>query len=423
MKTSFEIWLANNVEYSNARNLLNEAIVCYKASANKAALLLSYISFIDVIRKRLLEAKKPDDISEGEWNQKRKYLLDDDEAEKAVFDILNRTDGKYFKISDSLRVQIRYWRDRRNDCAHLKNNPIDTAHVEAFWLFIMSNINKISVIGSQTDLMNRFIKHFDETYTPLGSDYSSLVLDIPNSVELVELDDFLVQLKNHIKKIIDEGYWFYCGEDANLFYYMLRHLEGDYYESVKRTILSDQSLINEMFNYCPEFLTHFKNNSDLIRKLWMKNLGEVRTPRVACTLLRNSIIPTKEIKEFIKHCVFNSHDIIPNEEELIFLEPYGYNEKIIYIFKTALTSESAFAWWTEKNEKFIKFFIKYNIQNKNQEFVKMCLAEYPKQIKSKQRATIYSTLSTLIEDEVLAAFVKQCAAEISFDLEDITFMF
>lgn len=108
MKTSFEIWLANNVEYSNARNLLNEAIVCYKASANKAALLLSYISFIDVIRKRLLEAKKPDDISEGEWNQKRKYLLDDDEAEKAVFDILNRTDGKYFKISDSLRVQIRY---------------------------------------------------------------------------------------------------------------------------------------------------------------------------------------------------------------------------------------------------------------------------------------------------------------------------
>lgn len=314
-------------------------------------------------------------------------------------------------------------RDRRNDCAHLKNNPIDTAHVEAFWLFIMSNINKISVIGSQTDLMNRFIKHFDETYTPLGSDYSSLVLDIPNSVELVELDDFLVQLKNHIKKIIDEGYWFYCGEDANLFYYMLRHLEGDYYESVKRTILSDQSLINEMFNYCPEFLTHFKNNSDLIRKLWMKNLGEVRTPRVACTLLRNSIIPTKEIKEFIKHCVFNSHDIIPNEEELIFLEPYGYNEKIIYIFKTALTSESAFAWWTEKNEKFIKFFIKYNIQKKNQEFVKMCLAEYPKQIKSKQRATIYSTLSTLIEDEVLAAFVKQCAAEISFDLEDITFMF
>lgn len=155
MKTNFEIWLEDNIYYSNVLSLLNEAVICYKVSANKAALLLSYMAFTDIIRRRLLEAKKPDKIIEGEWIQKRKLLLDDDAAEKEVFDILNRADDKYFKLNDSIRVQIRYWKDRRNDCAHLKSNPIDSVHVESFWLFLMNNINKFTVIDSGKDLLNK----------------------------------------------------------------------------------------------------------------------------------------------------------------------------------------------------------------------------------------------------------------------------
>lgn len=90
----------------HAKNLFAESVICYKSNANRAALLLSYIGFIEIIRKRLFESPKPFEIIDNEWNAKLHLLLDDNIAEQTVFDLLLRSDNKYFKLTDSIRNQI-----------------------------------------------------------------------------------------------------------------------------------------------------------------------------------------------------------------------------------------------------------------------------------------------------------------------------
>jgi hypothetical protein len=34
-----------------------------------------------------------------------------------------------------------FWRDRRNECAHFKNNPINSSHADAYWLFLRSQLD------------------------------------------------------------------------------------------------------------------------------------------------------------------------------------------------------------------------------------------------------------------------------------------
>lgn len=66
LKILFEKWVDDSSLSVHAKNLLNEAVICYKNNANRAALLLSYIGLIEIIRRRLLESSKPSEISEGE---------------------------------------------------------------------------------------------------------------------------------------------------------------------------------------------------------------------------------------------------------------------------------------------------------------------------------------------------------------------
>ena len=48
-----------------------------------------------------------------------------------------------FVVPDDLRRQVEFWKDRRNDCAHSKDNKITPAYVEALHAFIESNLNNI----------------------------------------------------------------------------------------------------------------------------------------------------------------------------------------------------------------------------------------------------------------------------------------
>ncbi len=425
MKIFFEYWLDNSTLPTHAKNLFAEAVLCYKNDANRAALLLSYIGFIEIIRKRLFESPKPSDISDNEWNAKLHLLLDDNIAEQTVFDLLLRSDNKYFKLNDSIRNQIRYWRDRRNDCAHLKRNSISTSHVESFWTFLMDNINKVVVSGSEQNLLIKISHHFDETYTPLDADITPLVHEIPQSIETPNFYSFLTSALQIIHKAQDDTLFYYIFDDAKFVYTIIKDLNDEYGEIAKSVILSDATLQENLFHSYPEYLTYFKDNTEFIRSAWKTNLAKSSTQKCAATLLRNSLIPQNEIKEFIRDCAYQNENSIPKDEDFIYLSSYGYREVIDEFFDKGTKESHAFNWWVAKNQKFIKFYIKQNLIEKNDSFIDMLLSNYNSSKQNSENANIiYTSLSTLMNDiPDFMEYVQTRANHLSFDIDNIVFFF
>jgi hypothetical protein len=95
-----------------------------------------------------------------------------------------------FTLSEDLRRQVIYWKDRRNDCAHSRRNEISFSHIEAFWLFLRSNLPKFVVSGSKEGLLNDLRVHFDRSVTPADADYSQIIEQIRYAVETGELEEF-----------------------------------------------------------------------------------------------------------------------------------------------------------------------------------------------------------------------------------------
>lgn len=181
--------------------LFADSITCYKAGANRASLLFSYLALLTILKERIISGTKPGLFPQGEWDNMTSKLQNEDLWEANVFDAVQRqertdlttgtrTKDPVFNITENLRHQIRYWKDRRNDCAHYKDNIIDNSHVESFWNFMESNLSKISIEGGMQSLINKIIRHFDPTITPPEKDITPLIEQIEFSVERTKLKDF-----------------------------------------------------------------------------------------------------------------------------------------------------------------------------------------------------------------------------------------
>ena len=118
MRIEFDDWLSSQKISATAESLFKESVVCYKASAYRAALLLSYVGLQTIIKDRLLSANCPSSIPAGQWAGIIRNLTDDDKWDSQVYDAIQmKSPASIFGISDDLRNQIAYWRNRRNDCA------------------------------------------------------------------------------------------------------------------------------------------------------------------------------------------------------------------------------------------------------------------------------------------------------------------
>lgn len=102
-----------------------------------------------------------------------------------------RSPKAIFTVDDHVRDEFKYWKDRRNDCAHFKSNTIAASHVESFWLFLQSRIGRWVPNGSAQDLIERLARHFDSNLTPPGTDVWLLIALISHAVPHAELPDLL----------------------------------------------------------------------------------------------------------------------------------------------------------------------------------------------------------------------------------------
>lgn len=306
MKLKIDEWIAENKFSDNVSVLLTDSSLCYKAGAYRASLLFSYLGFLTILKERMIKANKPNNFPQGQWNVLIASLSNEDKWEEAVFtstqqkEIVDQntkavTKDSIFAIREELREQIKYWKNRRNDCAHFKDNNIDHYHVESFWAFIESNLPKITVEGGMNTLINRIKDHFNPNLTPPDTDFTHLVKDIEHSVETSKLSEFWSVF------LAKSLYDIRLSDKKKEF---LKSCFSNCPETVVNSILNvlnlteNKSVRLDFFDTYPEILVRFNFSTQEIREFWKTELSNTRnTLSVYATLLRNGLIPNAEIDE------------------------------------------------------------------------------------------------------------------------------
>lgn len=324
MKLAFEDWIDEQNLGHSATDLLREAVVCYKASANRAALLFSYVAFLSTVRDRIIASKCPELLPENKWKNYQQDLLDDDKWENTAFQATQlANNGSIFRCSEDLRHQVRYWKDRRNDCAHAKSNAIGIAHVDAFWLFLKSNLAKFVVDGGKEGLLLEIREYFDASLTPAGADPSPIVRKIPHALEPGDFAAFIEQVAKYSRGRFGTYDADRLTRATCLIDEMLQLPTNRLTTSLVDFLKSSQELVVPLLQSSPVRIQAFGDDPRFIRKLWYEYLDSVEgsdTLTIYTGLLRNGFIPHAETEEAHRHLIVNrrfnieeaDHDVLEN---------------------------------------------------------------------------------------------------------------
>ncbi len=295
MKLPIEQWSDEKRFSEKVNKLIQESVICYKHGAFRASLLFSYLAFITFLKETIIQSKKPDFIPQGRWDNIQNELQDDDKWEKRVFDELSNSSSPLFNIKEDIRQQIKYWKDRRNDCAHFKSNEIESHHVESFWSFLKSNLNKTTIEGGKANLIKKFANHFDSTKTPPNTDFTHLVNEIENAVELNEFAEFISELENILDPI-----GFFDRDVQTLFSKILELCPAQYNEQFVKNLKESNKDI-ELITSFPDKINLMNYNQTELRELWKKRVIHKHNDRfmfeIYAALLRNNLIPRNQKKE------------------------------------------------------------------------------------------------------------------------------
>ena len=298
MKLQIETWILDKGYINNIRKLFNESVICYRNGAYRASLIFSYIGFLTIIKETIIKSQRPTAFTEPEWNNLISKINNDEIWEKEVYEALIRTTKPIFPLNEDLRLQLRFWKDRRNDCAHFKHNEIESHHTEAYWSFIKSNIPKMTVEGGMETLLNKFGEHFDDTKTPPNADFIHLVKDIESSVLKVELPDFFQRLKARI----DGGTsWRYSDSDAFKVYCKILDVSDPRTQEAMIDYLKQDNRDVKFLNAYPNKILQLNYTPADIRVLWKGRIYDKRSDvnpfNIFAGMLRFDLIPRDQIEE------------------------------------------------------------------------------------------------------------------------------
>lgn len=327
MKLKIDEWIVSNKYSMTVNVLLKDSSLCYKAGANRASLLFSYLGFLTILKERIISANKPQNYIEEEWNNLISKINNEDKWEEAVFDSTqqkakidqatkNITRDPVFSIKDDTREQIKYWKNRRNDCAHFKENNIDYYHIESFWAFMDSNLSKITIEGGLNTLINKIKNHFNPILTPPNKDLSHLVKEIEHSVEPAKLtefwDSFLIindrdtRFSTTRKKFVKECF---------------RFSSDIVKESIIKKLKDNIYYMIDFLDSYPELVLNFNFSNQEVRKLWSVEIKRSNNViGLFTSLLRNDLIPREEINDANITVINNIMDYSPDAIEHHILE-------------------------------------------------------------------------------------------------------
>lgn len=306
-----------------------EADICYRAGAYRAALLFSYLGWGLTLRARLMLATIPAGLQAQQWQSYLSDLRREDRWDAQVFDLTQmRNPAPVFLVPEDLRHQVRYWKDRRNDCAHLKANEINHAHVESFWQFIYSNMGKFVPNGSAASLQNELRNHFDPNITPPNTPVDDIVARIPHCIENAGLSDFFRSVTTELTVTVGTTMYRRSGEIGRIFDSVLRLNDLQATAGLTNYLLSDLSVLLEFIRQYPQHVALLRGNAVVIRQIWHQHLfsSHKQDIHVFAAIIRNGLIPPEEIEEANEHIVAHLHGDIPGTSDAATLQTYRFFE-------------------------------------------------------------------------------------------------
>ncbi|WP_301173559.1 hypothetical protein [Brevibacillus nitrificans] len=367
MKLPFEKWLEEQKIAEDAVNLAHEAILCYKNGAYRAALLFSYLMFQTIIKERIIKSKKPERIDDPAWDAIRRNLNKDEDWDKYAFQAVQRKEEKsIFLISDDLRRQVEYWKDRRNDCAHFKKNLITYSHVESFWQFIQSNLPKFMVNGGKDALLEKIRIQFDTTYTRSGQDFSNLINEIHLVTEAHELDDFF----KDTDKLFEKIHPFYPGNDdenlEDMIKFWVACLKAKELQDAVVNFLKleeNDSLFVQVLNQDPSLLGFFMHDQVFVRTFWQKRLRRYYNDNkywdIVNSFLLHGAISTEERMNFFSINLPKHANTLPSTTTFNSLIAFGFDEFYKdFVFGGQKFRSRHYGFpFANQNSRFILFFV------------------------------------------------------------------
>ena len=327
MQLPIEQWASEVSLPGEAIDALREAGIAYRAGAYRAGLLFTYVSWGLVLRRRILASRCPPNVTQRRWGDLQSHMQNEDRWDAAVFDATQAKDAAaIFNVRDDLRTQVKYWKDRRNDCAHSKNNAITAAHVEALWEFMRWNLDKFVPGGSVEDLVERIREHFDPNLTRPGTGCDPLAQVIESAVPPDELERFFQTVLDMFASDFG-GHLFIRDECIAFFEAAMRVGPPHVTTPLGLFLLSRADLFASVVRAHPHLVLLAHADARAVRQLWRTNLGKAdpATVRVYATMLRNGLIPAAEVAEANRH-VLSLRPTPPSEEDAAVLQRYGFFE-------------------------------------------------------------------------------------------------
>lgn len=356
MNLPFEKWAVSQAFSPNVHGIFEEAITCYKSGAFRASLLFSYLGLLTQLKEYVLKAEKPENIEQGQWDRIRKNLTNDDDWERAIGNIINRKDDPILNIKSGIKRDLAYWKDRRNDCAHQKDNKIEYFHTEAIWAFIMSKLSQINIEGGTKHLIQRFKDHYNTNRTAPGTSLEPLINEIDHIVETQEIRSFLDKLENELFK--NYQIYFYGSADPKTKWYesIIEYGSEQVVHKIIEKIKSNERLLTQFILCNPHRISSFELSPEQIRELWNSKIQyspyQEEAFAIYVHLLRSHVIPKDQLNEANQRMFdlwdqsgFREYGL--TDEKFGTLAANGFLETVHYaVFES--TTSNKFKWYNKK---------------------------------------------------------------------------
>ncbi|EIM72917.1 hypothetical protein A3SI_19066 [Nitritalea halalkaliphila LW7] len=324
MQLKIEKWIVEQKLSAKITPLFDEAIKSYKASAYKASLLFSYLGFMTILKERIIKSQLPPGFPQKLWDKLKTDVQNTEVWDKKVFDSTQRIDpSKIYPISDTLRREVVYWKDRRNDCAHFKHEKIDYHHVESFWSFLETNLSKFTVNGGKASLLRKFKDHFDFTITPPDKEINSLIIEVESAVDVSELKLFFSDIESELDDILDHYHFKVYNE-------ILGYYKNQIADELIEYIKYDDARLLDFIRKYPDKILCLNLDEVFIRDLWYTKLfsNTFDDFKVYTSLLQNNLIRPQDIEEANQKIVRRLTTQTPDTYSKTVLECNGFYDKL-----------------------------------------------------------------------------------------------
>lgn len=394
MKLPIESWIDQRGYNTNIKQLFNESFICFKNGAFRASLLYSYTAFLTIIKHQVLKGVRPASIVEGRWNDIIKKVQNDDEWEARVYEELVNGTAPIFNTKAYVRDQIKYWKDRRNDAAHFKDNPIASFHVETFWSFLQNNLAKITLEGGRDSLLQKFKDHFDPNKTRAGADFTHLVREVDTAIEKAQLKGFLDQLINDI----DSFFGLYDKSDSAKVINLALEITEDATKEIIVQYLKEKQLDLELASEYTDKILLMNYSDPEVRQIWrvrmFRNGFRESTCKIFASLLRNNLIPHDDVPEALGNFFDNysqtSSGFYYSDELHLALSGNNFGE---VVFQKAIVDKQlrSYKWVNNKCDLIAYYFDCYPLRAETVECVcRMSNFAYPSQWLEKAILSIFA---------------------------------